>query len=94
LIGTLDLVYVFILVDVNGHKFIADFWSMFRGIGEAKIFSLHSILEFWFLLQVDIIALYALVPADFVEAFTEEDDISEDGLVEFFVHALTCAEKI
>lgn len=76
---------VTVLVHVHGHEVVADFRSVFGGIGQAELVVLRGFCELWLLFEKDFVALDALLPANLVEALSEEDHVSQDSFVEHLV---------
>ena len=85
LVGLADLHQVAVLVHVDGHEVVADLRSVLCGVGKTELVVLRGLRQLGLLLEEDLVALHPLLPADLVEALSEEDDVGEDGLVEHLV---------
>lgn len=94
LVGPLDLIEMLVLVYVDCNELVADFRRVLCSVDKAELFVVDSLSDDGLLVEVDVLALHAFGPSDFVEALTEENDISQNDLVEIFVDTLTCAEEV
>ena len=72
----LDLTLV--LLHVDGHKFVADFWSVLCGVMCAKRFFFIDVFELFCVCFV----FFALFPANFFKTFAEEYHKLEHCLIE------------
>lgn len=50
-----NIVHVLVLVHVDRHKLIADFWRMFRGVYEAKLFCADLLFKVRLLIQLNLL---------------------------------------
>lgn len=80
-----DLEFALVLLHVDRHEFVADFRGMLSRIHETELLLFQLIQVFRLGL---VVALASLLPADFIEAFSEEDHKGEHGAVERVVHLL------
>ena len=85
-----DLELALVLLHVDGDKLVADLGSVFRRVDQAELLLLQLVKVLGLCLAV---ALAPLLPADFVEAFAEEDDEGEHSPVEGVIYLLAdCVE--
>lgn len=80
-----------VLVHVDGHKVVADFGRVLCRICEAELVVLGSLRQLGLLFEQHFVALNALLPADFVEALSEENYVGQDSLVEHLVSLARCS---
>lgn len=64
-----------LVLHVNGHKLVADLWSMLCIINQTKLLVGNIIFHFWIIFQFDALALDFLTPAILVEALAEENHV-------------------
>ena len=82
------------MLHVNCHEFIADLWSMFSIVNQAELLCVSLLFKVRLLFQLDALGLYFLLPADLVEALSEENSVHEDYAVEGVVYFLRESEKV
>jgi len=85
---------MFVLVDVHGHKFVANFWGVLGCIDQAELLGVHLLQDLRLLVEVDALRFDFLVPSDLIQTLAEEDHIGQHNLIEFFVHSLTGPEQV
>jgi hypothetical protein len=71
LIGLCNLEDSFALLHVNRNEFIADFWSVLRGVHKAELLRAHLLGNVRLNLEVELLTFDALLPADLVETLAE-----------------------
>lgn len=54
----------------------------------------HFLFELWVVINVDVLALDLLVPADLVQALSEEDSVRENHLIKVIVDFLRDAVEV
>jgi len=72
----------------NCDKLIANFRGMLRVVSKAELLLLHALLKLRFVLDLDVLALDLLGPAELVQALSEQDGVGDDHAVELWTHTL------
>jgi len=93
--GQVDLVWlgdVKLRIPLMLHKYsdklIADFRCMLGVVGKAELLLLHALLKLRVILDLYVLALDLLGPAELVEALSEQDGVGDDHTVEVGAHSL------
>ena len=89
-----DLEHALVLVHVNSNEFVADFRSVLGGVDQTKLLSASGFSKVRRIVDGNLITFDALLPADLVEAFPEEDNVGKHCLVEHLIDARGCAVQI
>lgn len=71
-----------------GDELIADFRCMLRIVGKAELLLLHALLKLRLVLNLDVLALDLLGPAELVQALSEQDGVGDNYTVEVGAHTL------
>lgn len=94
LIGLADFHKVTILVHVDRNEVVANFRRVLGSVGQTELVVLSSFGQLWLFFQKNLITLDALLPADFVEAFSKKDDVGKNCLVKHLVSLSGCPVEI
>jgi hypothetical protein len=77
-----------LMLHKHGDKLIADFRGMLSVVGEAELLLLHALLKLRLVLDLDVLALDLLGPAELVQALSEQDGVGYNNAVEVGAHSL------
>lgn len=91
--GQVDLVVlrdvkdVLLVLHVNSHELVADFWGVLCVIDQTKLLVLDVHLELWIVFQAYALTFDLLAPAILVEALPEEDHVGQHNFVVELVYS-------
>ena len=93
--GQVDLIWlgdvelrIALMLHKYGDKLIADFRCMLRVVAKAELLLLHALLKLRFVLDLDVLALNLLGPAELIQALSEQYGVGDDHAVELWTHTL------
>jgi len=94
LVRLCDLINISILFHIYGHELIADLRRVFSIIHRSKLFGAGSLGKLRIIVNIAILTLNKLLPSNIIEALAEEDDISQQDLVEHLIDLTRSPEKV
>lgn len=89
LLALYDFEFALVLLHIDGHEFVADLWRMLCSVYEAELV-LFKLIELFGLGLL--ITLPSLLPSNFVETLSKEDDEGQhcaiEGIVDLLAHCV------